>query len=182
MTNPEVCTIIVGIVQTVATLVSSIMVDRAGRKILLLISSSSMGVCLLALGFYFWMQEHNTDVSNMGWLPLMSVICLIIGFSLGLGPLPWMMSGEVLAPEVKSFGTGASVTTNWVCVALVTFFFKPFLGLIGKAFTFWIFGAVCALSTFFILVVLPETKGKSIQEVQNILAGRKHSQVVNGKV
>ncbi len=170
--------------QTLATLVSSVLVDRAGRKILLLLSSMGMTVCLAFLGYYFLVADGDDKAAakSISWLPLVSVVLLIILFSIGLGPLPWMMSGEVLAPEIKSFGTAAAVVANWTCVALVTFFFQPLMSLISTAYTFWLFSAWCAFATVFILICVPETKGKSIDEVQNILAGRKPGHKMNGKV
>lgn len=173
-------TIIVGVVQTIATVVASILVDRAGRRILLLISSIGMGVTLAVFGYYFKLKENNTDVSNISWLPLVCLVVFIIVFSLGLGPLPWMMSGEILAPEIKSFGSGAAVSTNWICVSIVTFFFKPLLDAIGSSSTFWMFAVVCFIAAAFVLLVIPETKGKSIQEIQNELAGKKAKPQLNG--
>lgn len=180
-TDAAMATIILGIMQTLATAASSVLVDRAGRKILFLISSITMGLCLVVMGYYFYMKDNKVDISGMSWIPVGTMALLIIGFSLGLGPLPWMLSGEVLAPEVKSIGTAAAVTTNWTCVTLVTFFFKPLVNAISAAYTFWLFAAICVLSTIFVLTVVPETKGKSIEEVQQIL-GKKPLKSTNGRV
>lgn len=178
--NPAVCTMILGIVQTVATVIASVLVDKAGRKILLIVSSSLMGICLGVFGYYFYLKEHHSDVSNIGWLPLACLVLFIVGFSLGLGPLPWMMSGEVLAPEIKSFGSGVAVATNWSCVAIVTFFFKPLSDAIGCSVVFWIFTIVCACAAAFAILFIPETKGKSIQQIQDELAGKTAKVQLNG--
>lgn len=167
--------------QTLATAAASVLVERAGRKILLLISSITMGLCLVILGYYFFMKDHGGISPGLASLPVYTMGVLMVGFSVGLGPLPWMLSGEVLAPEIKSIGTAVAVTTNWTCVTLVTFFFKPMSALIGKAYTFWMFSVVCALSIVFVLAVVPETKGKSIDEVQQILSG-KQKKSTNGRV
>lgn len=180
-TNSAICTLIVGIVQTIATIVSSVLVDRAGRRILLLISSTGMAISLIGLGYYFWLKSHG-NAGDLGWLPLISLVAFIIVFSLGLGPIPWMMSNEVMGPEIKSFGCSATVAMNWICVSLVTFYFQPLQDVLGAATTFWIFSAICVAGVIFVLLVLPETKGKSIQEIQNELAGIKNINNVNGKV
>lgn len=120
-----------------------------------------MGLCLVVMGYYFYMIERDANSANgMTWIPVGTMAILIIGFSLGLGPLPWMLSGEVLSPEMKSIGTAAAVTTNWLCVTLVTLEFKPLVNLISRPYTFWLFAVICALSTVFVLTVVPETKGK----------------------
>lgn len=175
--NPALCTIIVGIVQTLATVVSSALVDKAGRRILLLVSSVGMGIMLAIFGYYFKIKDDNPQLN---WLPLVCLIVFITVFSLGLGPLPWMMSGEVLAPEIKSFGSGVAVATNWICVSLVTFFFEPLKDGIGAHYTFWLFSVIVFIAAVFILLIVPETKGKSIQQIQNELAGNKSKAQING--
>lgn len=88
--DPEIATIIVGVMQVVATFVASLVVDRLGRRILLLISDSMMALCTLMLGIYFFMKENNADsVTSLGWLPIVSLCVFIVCFSLGFGPVPW---------------------------------------------------------------------------------------------
>ncbi len=97
--------IIVGIVQVVATMVSSVLVDRAGRKILLTISDVGMAVSLVALGIFFYLKDDAEDpvYLDIGWLPLISMIIFITAFSLGFGPIPWMLVGEIL--PARALGT-----------------------------------------------------------------------------
>ena len=92
----DVATIIVGLVMMLSTIVAVSLVDRLGRKMLLIASDAIMGVCLLALGVYFFLAnddiEGNTD--NLGWLPLVSLMLFIFAFSIGFGPIPWLMMGK----------------------------------------------------------------------------------------
>lgn len=87
--DPAVCTIIVGVVQVVMTVSSALLIEKAGRRILLLQSSIMMGLCLIVLGVFFFMKDNGKDVSNLTILPLGSVVLFIICFSLGFGPIPW---------------------------------------------------------------------------------------------
>lgn len=94
--SPSIATIIIGVMQVIATLVSTMIVDRVGRRILLLISDSVMALCTLALGIFFYMKDQNKDsVTSLGWLPILSLCVFIISFSLGLGPVPWLMMGTL---------------------------------------------------------------------------------------
>lgn len=136
-----------------------------------------MGFSLVALGYYFWMLDHKMDTSNITWLPLCSIVFFIVGFSLGIGPIPWLVSSELLDPEIKSFGVTLTAATNLGGVTLVTFFFEPLVDLISAAYTFWVFSGVCVIGTIFILAVVPETKGKSVQEMQLLMAGKKLSTI-----
>ncbi len=98
--DSNLSTIIVGIVQFVATCSSIFLVDKAGRKILLLISSAVMCVSLVVLGVFFRLQEDGKD-EGLGWLPLVCLMIFMVAFSIGYGPIPWMMMGELIPQKVK---------------------------------------------------------------------------------
>ena len=98
----DISTIIVGVIQVVAVFLSTLIVDRLGRRILLLVSCLSMFITTFVLGIYFYLQHDGTDVSNIGWLPLLCICTFIFLFSLGFGPIPWMMMGEIFSSTVKS--------------------------------------------------------------------------------
>lgn len=73
------------------TFVSTLLVDRLGRRILLLASDSIMALCTIVLGIYFWIYEHDREsTTSLGWLPLLSLSLFIIAFSVGFGPLPFL--------------------------------------------------------------------------------------------
>jgi len=168
--DPKVSTIIVGVVQVVVTYISSAVVDRVGRKVLLLLSASIMGLCLAILGLYFCFKKGG-DVSGIGWLPLLCVTVYIVVFSLGFGPLPWLMMGEVFAPNVKGAASSIAVCTNWTLTFVVTFSFGKLVDGLGEDWTFWLFAITCGIATIFIYYLVPETKGKTLSEIQRILNG-----------
>lgn len=88
--DAEIATILVGVMQVIATFVASLIVDRLGRRILLLISDSVMALCTLFLGIYFFMKQRDpASVDGLGWLPIVSLCLFIVTFSLGFGPVPW---------------------------------------------------------------------------------------------
>lgn len=135
--DSEIATIIVGVMQVLATFVASLVVDRLGRRILLLVSDSIMALCTLLLGVYFFMQDRDaSSVENLGWLPIVSLCVFIVTFSLGFGPVPWyvslsyaltliddilicrLMMGELFASDVKGIAAPLSGTLNWLLGAL----------------------------------------------------------------
>lgn len=170
--DPTISAIIIGVVQVIATFVSILLVDKAGRRILLLLSDFIMGVSLCVLGVYFFMKS-TTDVSGIGFLPLLSVVVFIVMFSLGFGPIPWMMVGELFAPEVKGIAASLAVALNWTLAFLVTLSFGFVSRMIGTAAVFLTFAVVCFVGTVFIFFVVPETKGKTLGQIQKELAGEK---------
>lgn len=175
--HPSIATIIIGVVQVLVTYTSTLLVDRAGRRILLLISDAVMAICLGTLGYYFYLQDSGKDVSNLGLLPLLSVAVFIIVFSIGFGPIPWMMTGELFSSEIKGVATGIAVGLNWCLTFVVTKSFQPLVSSLGSAVTFWIFSAVCCAGTVFVALIVPETKGKSLDEIQKMLGGNKNHPV-----
>jgi len=165
--DPSVSTMIVGGVQIAATLASIFVVDRLGRRILLLFSDIVMCISLVALGLYFKMKEDG-NAANIGWLPLISLILFIVAFSVGYGPLPWMMLGELLPPKVKGLTASIATMFNWFLSFLVTKFFANMLKSFGDAWSYWTFAIICAAGTVFVFIFVPETKGKSLDDIQKL--------------
>lgn len=87
--DPHSSAIIVAVVQVVGTIISTFLVDKAGRRILILFSEAVMGISFLALGAFFYVKHINNGVApvTLGWLPLVSVLLFVVAFSIGIGPL-----------------------------------------------------------------------------------------------
>jgi len=170
--EPETQTIIVGVIQVVITFISTLVVDRLGRRILLMLSDGIMAICTLLLGIFFYLKdETDENTSNLGWLPLTSVCVFIVMFSLGYGPIPWMMVGELFAPQIKGFASSLSCILNWILAFLVTKFYSDLANAFGTHTTFWIFAVISAIGTVFVFFLVPETKGKTLDEIQRELGG-----------
>ncbi|XP_065166146.1 facilitated trehalose transporter Tret1-like isoform X3 [Atheta coriaria] len=178
--DENVCTIIVGLVNFVSTFLATILIDRLGRKVLLYISSVSMIMTLSVLGSYFYLRNVNVDVSDYGWLPLLSFVIYVLGFSLGFGPIPWLMLGEILPAKIR--GSAASIATafNWSCTFIVTKIFLNIIELVGTHGTFWLFSLFVLGSLVFIYLWVPETRGKSLEDIERKFA-RRMSSVANLK-
>lgn len=153
--NPSYSTIIVGVMQVLAVFVSTLIVDRAGRRILLLISIIFLCLTSCTLGVYFYLLKNEVDVNSIKWLPLVSVCIFIIMFNMGFGPLPWMMMGEIFAPEVKSVAASSACLFNWILVFIVTKFFSDLSKTIDLDATFWLFAVICLIGTFFVYFIVP---------------------------
>lgn len=167
-------TIIIGVMQVVATVVATMVVDRLGRRILLLSSALMMALCTIALGIYFFLKDQDVaNVQNLGWLPILALCVFIIMFSFGFGPVPWLMMGELFAQDIKGFAAALAGTTNWLLAFLITKTFNNLRMSLGSGFTFWLFSGLTLLGAVFVFMFLPETKGKSLQEIQDIMSGRR---------
>ncbi|KOC68302.1 Facilitated trehalose transporter Tret1 [Habropoda laboriosa] len=168
---PEVASIVVSLVQLVMSGVAALIVDRAGRKPLLMLSTSVMSASLIALGYYFKQKDSGSDVSSLGWLPLVSLIVFMVAFSIGLGPVPWMLMGELFSSETKAVASSYAVMLNWFMVFVVTKTFPTMNSELGIDMTFWIFAVIMAGATAYTHVLVPETKGKTYQQILRELQG-----------
>jgi MFS family permease len=159
--SPFLATIIVGIVQVVATYISSLLVERTGRRVLLLFSNVTMAVCHLLLAVHFYFKQMGDDLRTFDWLPLLCVATFIAGFNIGFGPLPWVMMAELLPNESKRWASGLAASVNWILVFAVTNLYGMMFENLGLTIRFRMFGGMCILGTVIIVFIVPETTGKT---------------------
>ncbi|KAJ8917707.1 hypothetical protein NQ315_005156 [Exocentrus adspersus] len=173
---PHWCVILGGSIQVIATAFSSFAIDKLGRKILLMTSCGFVSLSCFLLGFFFSLKDHKIideyGVQDIGFLPILSIIMFMMAFAIGLGPIPWLASAEIFPPEIKAKCTSAAATFNWFLAFLITRFYLNVAHTIGTDITFYFFSAVCLSGVFFVLFVVPETKGKTFAEIQAELSGK----------
>ncbi|KAJ8930851.1 hypothetical protein NQ314_016270 [Rhamnusium bicolor] len=183
--NESICTTIVGVVNFVSTFIAAVLIDKLGRKVLLYVSSSSMILSLAVLGAYFYLKNETlVDVTPFGWLPLVSFVIYVLGFSLGFGPIPWLMMGEILPAKIRGPAASVSTAFNWTCTFIVTKTFLLIIEAIGTHYTFWTFGVIMLVALVFTILFVPETRGQSLADIERKLAGvkvRRMSSVANLK-
>ncbi|XP_043462717.1 facilitated trehalose transporter Tret1-2 homolog [Leptopilina heterotoma] len=170
--STSLSTIILGVVQVLASAVTPLVIERLGRRILLVISGVGTAVTLGALGLFFFLKDvQHDDVESISWLPVVSLVIYISLYSIGWGPLPWAVMGEMFASDVKAKASGITVFVCWGLAFIITKFFSNIESAFGTHTAFWIFSACCVVAVLFAVLILPETKGKSLQEIQDELNG-----------
>lgn len=119
--------------------------------------------------FEWW----ETLINNISWLPLVSFMMYVVAFSLGWGPIPWLFMGEALPAKVR--GPAASMVTalNWSCTFIITKTFPGMIEALGPSIVFFMFSAIMVLGFIYVLLLIPETKGKMLEEIEEELSGRK---------
>lgn len=145
--------------------------DRAGRRILLLISISVMTLSLGALGSFFFVRDLDAELAEtLGWLPLTSLSIFIIAFALGFGPIPWLMVSELYSKDINYIASPVTGFINPCLTFLVSSTFTMLTESIGVGQTFWIYAGCSFVGIFYVFFLVPETKGKSLAEIQSMLA------------
>jgi len=163
--------LLVSAVQLFGTLVACAIVDRLGRKTLLMSSSALMCVSLTAFSLYFKFSENQAD-GYLSWLSLTSVMIFVLAFSIGLGPVPWFMVSELVSTRALSKSAGMATFFNYLCAFIVTKEFADMQLAMTSVGVFAFFAGICGISFLFSLLVVPETKGKSLEEIQDLFKPR----------
>ncbi|KAM8865621.1 solute carrier family 2, facilitated glucose transporter member 8 [Synchiropus picturatus] len=172
----DLASVIVSLIQVVFTAVAALIMDKAGRKLLLLISGVAMAISTTAFGVYFYLitelhllvAQTNADLS---WLPLASMCVFIMGFALGWGPIPWLVMSEIFPVKVRGFASAVCVLTNWTMAFIITKTFQDMMTTMTSAGTFWLFASMCVLNVIFTVVFVPETKGRTLEQIEAIFRG-----------
>uniref|UniRef100_A0A480WY25 Solute carrier family 2, facilitated glucose transporter member 8 n=1 Tax=Sus scrofa TaxID=9823 RepID=A0A480WY25_PIG len=186
----SLASVIVGVIQVLFTAVAALVMDRAGRRVLLTLSGVVMVFSTSAFGTYFKLTQDGpsnsshvhllapvsvepTDVSvGLAWLAVGSVCLFIAGFALGWGPIPWLLMSEIFPLHVKGVATGVCVLTNWLMAFLVTKEFSSLMEVLRPYGAFWLASAFCIFSVLFTLACVPETKGKTLEQITAHFEGR----------
>jgi len=158
--------VIVGAVNMTFTVIAIWMVDRLGRKPLMLIGSAGMGICLAAMGFAGYLQ-HTTGM----WL-LVFILGYIACFALSVGPVTWVILSEIFPTRIRGRAMGVATVFLWLSNYIVTQTFtmmdeNPWLvEKFHRGFPFWIYGVFCVCLLVFVWRFVPETKGKTLEEIE----------------
>jgi sugar porter (SP) family MFS transporter len=166
--NSLLSSIVIGLANVAATIVSIRLVDRTGRRSLLLASAAGACASLALLGLTF-----EVSLGDSGrWLALICLLAYIIAFAIGLGPIFWLLIAEIFPPEARAAGAGVATAVNWFSGFVVGLVFVPVADAIGAGPTFWVFAAVCVLAFVFVRRYVPETKGRRFAEIAAEVSAR----------
>jgi MFS family permease len=174
----------IGAVNVMFTFVAVAYVDRLGRRPLLLWGLVGMGISLAVMATCFHRLEklsiHSTSAtnkpSNAGVILLVAMVVFIASFAFSLGPVVWTVINEIYLSTVRGRGVAIATAANWGAAWLVTQFFLTLTGWIGEAATFFLFAAMCGVGFAFVWFLVPETKGKTLAQIQQMWLARAGAQ------
>lgn len=166
--SPTYSAMIIGLVRLISNIASSQLIEKLGRKLLLNISYIFCIVSLTSLGTYFLIPYPSLD-----WLPMASLILYMIAFNLGLANIPWVMTAELFPSHLKSAALAISSFFCFLLSFIVNISFPLIEKTLGMTVIFWTFAVSCLVGLIVCITVYFETKGKSIEEIQTLLEGKK---------
>ena len=164
------CTIGVGIVMMLTTIIAIKYVDKWGRRPILFGGLTAMTISLMLLGVITRYAAHSTILQTIS---VIAVLFYIFGFALSLGPIVWILCSEIFPIYARDFGVMITTAGNWLFNAILATVFPTIIAFFGNDM-FFIFVAACLVSFIFIQYFVPETKNVSLEQIEaNLMAGKK---------
>lgn len=173
--------LIVAGMNAAGTILGILLIDRCGRRQLTLCSLAGVVVSLLILSGAFFLQSsgikshlcdmqslHTTCDRSLGWVAVLGLVLYIGFFAPGMGPVPWAVNSEIYPEAYRGVGGGMSATVNWVSNLIVSQTFLSIVAIVGTAGTFLIIAGIAVAASVFVALFVPETKGLSFEEVENL--------------
>lgn len=159
----------VGIINVAFTILALRLLDRAGRRTLLMIGVSGMVVSLFALGAAFSGNGTSTLASVVA---IGSLMVYVASFAISLGPIFWLLNAEIYPLSVRSKAAGVGTMANWTFNFIVSLTFLLLIEALGRSGAFWFYGCIGILTLVFCWKLVPETKGKHLEEIQAYFQAR----------
>jgi SP family xylose:H+ symportor-like MFS transporter len=151
--------VITGSINLLFTLVAMALVDRLGRRPLMLVGCCGIGISHLLAGFAYHVGQHGVAV-------LALTLCAIACYATTLAPLTWVLITEIFPNRLRSLGVSVAVSALWISSFALTYSF-PFINLaVGSAGSFFLYGAICLAGAVFVFFFVPETKGRTLEEIE----------------
>jgi len=171
---------VVACANMIFTIVAVDLIERIGRRKLLLASVTGAMIGLLLLGTSFLISKYIDDKIS-GFLSIGSLIVYIAFFAIGLGPIPWAVNSEIYPLNIRGVANSVATTVNWGSNLIVSFTFLSYISLVTTAGAFYTFAGIAVLAWIFVFFKLPETKGKTIEEIDAQLRGisRNNKEIVS---
>ncbi|KZC05843.1 Facilitated trehalose transporter Tret1, partial [Dufourea novaeangliae] len=173
--NKYLAAVILGVVRLSSTIVACILCRKCGRRPLTMVSSVGCGLSMIGLGGYLWLKNYWT-VNNIPlvatWFPIFCIFSYTITCTLGFLVIPWVMIGEVYPAQVRGIigGLTTMAAHSFIFTVVKTY---PFLAsALTRHGTFILYGCISLFGTIYFYLWLPETKGKSLQEIEDYFSGR----------
>ena len=167
----------VGVVNVSMTIIAMFLVDRAGRRPLLLVGIAGMIVTLGMLGLSFRISNQSVQLA---WIAVICLMGYVASFAISLGPIFWLMIAEIYPLKIRGLAEGMAATFNWGSNLLVSLTFLTLVEKLGASSTFLLYAFASVASWLFAYYLVPETKGRTLEEIEAFWrTDRRHRQMPN---
>ncbi len=157
--------VITGTINLVFTVVAMAIVDRVGRRFMMILGCAGIGLSHLLSGFAYRAGWHGAPI-------LVLTLCAIACYAMTLAPVTWVMIAEIFPNRMRSLGVSVAVSALWIASFLLTYTFPLLNRELGNSGLFFGYGAICILGGLFVLLSVTETKGQSLEEIETGILDR----------
>jgi SP family facilitated glucose transporter-like MFS transporter 8 len=175
MTGSDLPTVTVATVLLTATILACPLMDRAGRKTLLISSEIVMGICLTLMAAYFYLQDQGVDLGDGFLIPVVCFWLHLFSFGGGVAPVNMVLLSEIFLPHVRSACASICTFVMALLACVITTFYSDVNNAIGIHGPFWFVAVCCFLSALFATICIPETKNRNVNSIYAELSGREPS-------
>lgn len=180
--NEYTAMLIVDILRVISSLIACILLRKMGRRPLALSSGIGCTISLIALAFFIYLPNINPSFSKYSSISIVFLMGYVFFVTVGITPLPWAMVGELFPLNAREYGSGIASSTAFLAMFAVIKSSPYMFSTIGASGTFLVYGCVALGETVFLGWVLPETKNKTLQEVEDMFRTKKKVQEVDEKI
>lgn len=166
--KPSLVVTILGLATIVAGSTATLLVDKFGRRRLLIFSGLGSTIALALLGLHFHLLSLGYDGKSLTWLSVSAMLIFNISLSLGLQPIPSTLLGELFPSNLKNVVSLCVHSGNALMSFTNTKTYQPYLDLVGEKFVYWTYSICMMFSMPYVYFLIPETTGKSLLEIQRL--------------
>lgn len=159
--------VLIGLINFLMTFVAIALIDKVGRKALLIGSASSMGLCLAGMALAFRMAQPPP------YLVIALMLMAVASFAVGLGPGVWVVLSEIFPNRIRGRAMAIATVSLWIACVVLTMTFLTISRLTGPSGAFLLYSSMCAFTAFFVWRMTPETRGRTLEEIESLWKRRR---------
>lgn len=179
--NEYTATLIIDGVRLVSALIACVVVKNVGRRPLTIFSGASTAICLFGLSYYLNISAENT-LKQYSSIPLVLFVIYTLVISIGICPIPWALTGELFGLRFRAIGSAFVTFFNFLCFFAVVKTGPIAFSIYGASKIFAVYGILTSIGTIVLMLLLPETKNKSLQEIEDNYTAKRKNKMSRNKV
>ena len=161
--NPKAAAVVLGIIQVIGHILVTFLCRKLGKKLILIFSVIIMSITLYALGTYFYLKMEDYDLEGTSWIPITCVMVYVLAYSLGCGPIPYLLLDECLTMNIRGVGSAIGFSVNMLTTFIMCQTMYPMIANMGYHGTYWFYASSLLVGSVFIILCVPEKKKKSME-------------------
>ncbi|KAL6423531.1 hypothetical protein ACFW04_010234 [Cataglyphis niger] len=160
-------TIVISSIQILSCFLAMSLINMVGRRILLIVSASLMGLFLMLLGWFYELRDYDPEYDDIYfWMPPTWIALFFAAFNIGIGPISWALLGDIFPMQIRETAVACAATFNWLLCLIATMSFGEMVVALGVTKSMWLFAGFCWLAGILCAFFVKDTRGHSLAKIQ----------------